>query len=77
MKQPKISDSSKQILLHISDGLTNKEIADRMDMPVRTVEDRVARLLRKFECKNRTQLSLKIILHNLGGVLSKAIFYRQ
>jgi two-component system nitrate/nitrite response regulator NarL len=71
MKQPKISESSKQILMHISEGLTNKEIADKLEMNKRTVEDRIARLLKKFECKNRTQLSLKIVLYNIGGVLSK------
>jgi two-component system, NarL family, response regulator DevR len=58
--------------MFISDGLTNKEIADRMNMPVRTIEDRVARLLKKFGCKNRTQLSLKVVMFNLGNVLSKA-----
>jgi DNA-binding NarL/FixJ family response regulator len=71
MKQPKISESSKRILMHISEGLTNKEIADKLEMNKRTVEDRIARLLKKFECKNRTQLSLKIVLYNIGGVLSK------
>jgi DNA-binding NarL/FixJ family response regulator len=57
--------------MHISEGLTNKEIADKLEMNKRTVEDRIARLLKKFECKNRTQLSLKIVLYNIGGVLSK------
>jgi DNA-binding NarL/FixJ family response regulator len=71
MKQPKISESSKRILMHISEGLTNKEIAVKLEMNKRTVEDRIARLLKKFECKNRTQLSLKIVLYNIGGVLSK------
>lgn len=72
MKQPKISDSSKRILMLISDGLTNKEIADRMHMPVRTVEDRVARLLKQLHCQNRTQLALKTVMFNIGNVLSKA-----
>jgi DNA-binding NarL/FixJ family response regulator len=71
MKQPKISESSKQILALISDGMTNKEIADRMQMNKRTVDDRISRLMKTLHCSNRTQLALKTVMFNIGNVLSK------
>jgi two-component system, NarL family, nitrate/nitrite response regulator NarL len=71
MKQ-KISESSKQILMYVSQGMTNKQIADNMQMNIRTVEKRIARLAKKLHCQNRTQLALNTVMFNIGNVVSKA-----
>lgn len=67
MKKPRISESSKQIIMFIAEGHSDKEIADKMEMPVRTVQDRIARLRKVFDVPNRTALALKFIMFNIGS----------
>lgn len=49
----------------IGQGLTDKEIADRMGMKKRTVQDKIHNLLRKYDCRNRAQLVVKVLIEGL------------
>jgi DNA-binding NarL/FixJ family response regulator len=42
----------------IRQGKANKEIADIIHITEQAVKDRIHRLLRKHNCKNRTQLAM-------------------
>jgi DNA-binding NarL/FixJ family response regulator len=53
-----LSDREQQIIRHVTEGLTNKEIAERLDLPVRTVRKRMSAILRKCGARNRLQAVL-------------------
>lgn len=53
----------REILSHLSEGLTSKEIALQLDISYRTVEVYRAKLLRKFKVNNTGSL-----FHSLGGI---------
>jgi DNA-binding NarL/FixJ family response regulator len=48
----------KYIIELIREGKANKEIADAIHITEVAVKDRIHRLLRKHNCKNRVQLAL-------------------
>jgi DNA-binding NarL/FixJ family response regulator len=51
------SQDEQYIIELIREGKTNKEIAIAILTTEQTVKDRVHKLLRKYNCKNRTQLA--------------------
>lgn len=53
----------REIISHLSDGLTSKEIAQKLDLSHRTVEVYRAKLLKKFGVSNTGGL-----FHSLGGI---------
>jgi len=53
----------REIISHLSDGLTSKEIAQKLDISHRTVEVYRAKLLKKFGVNNTGGL-----FHSLGGI---------
>ena len=57
-----LSGRERQIVLHLSNGRTSKEIARHLEISPRTVEYYRARLLKKFNVSNVTEL-----LAHLGG----------
>ena len=57
-----------EVLRSLSDGLRNREIADRMGISVRTVESHVDRLLLKLGAKSRTQAVRWAVERGLGAV---------
>ncbi len=62
----KITEKERKVLqLLATEGLTNKEIAARMRVQVRTVEFHITNLLRKFHLSNRNNLIIHAIKHNL------------
>jgi DNA-binding NarL/FixJ family response regulator len=65
-----ISLSPRQIdtLALLAKGLSNKEIATKLNISVGTVRDHVSDILHLFECDNRTQLVLKAC--ELGYILA-------
>lgn len=59
----------REILSHLSEGLTSKEIALQLDLSHRTVEVYRAKLLRKFGVNNTSGL-----FHSLGGIDGAHVF---
>jgi len=47
----------QKIVALIAQGLTNKEIAQRLDLSVFTVRNQVKVIMRKLELKNRVQVA--------------------
>ncbi|GAA5063701.1 LuxR family transcriptional regulator [Nocardia callitridis] len=54
------SPREREIAQCVADGLSNRQIAERLILSVRTVEGHVARLLRKLEIERRQQISIAI-----------------
>jgi DNA-binding NarL/FixJ family response regulator len=52
---PGISAREAEVLAHLADGLTDREIADRLGISPRTVETHVGSLLSKLGVRNRAQ----------------------
>ncbi|MGB9376746.1 MAG: LuxR C-terminal-related transcriptional regulator [Mycobacteriales bacterium] len=57
MREPVVSPREHEVLSALADRLTNAEIADRLFISVRTVENHVSALLRKLDAKNRRALA--------------------
>lgn len=66
-----ITETNRKIIQLMGDGNTDKEIADSLKMPVRTVQSRIYRMLKNWGCRNRTQLVLKVVLFNIGSFAGK------
>ena len=47
----------QKIVALIAQGLTNKEIAQRLDLSVFTVRNQLKAIMRKLELKNRAQVA--------------------
>ncbi len=50
-----LTGRQRDVLRLMADGLTNKEIADRLSLSTRTVEMHVARTLERLHCRTRAQ----------------------
>jgi two-component system response regulator DevR len=50
-----LSGSERELLRHLSAGLSNREIAARMYLSEKTVKNYVSRLLRKLDLRRRTE----------------------
>lgn len=48
----------QEVLEHLAIGESNKEIARKLDIKVRTVEYHVTRILKKLGMDNRTKIAL-------------------
>ena len=55
-----LSRRERQLALLIADGLTNREMAERLGLSVFTVRNEVGRILRKLKAKNRTQIAFAV-----------------
>jgi DNA-binding NarL/FixJ family response regulator len=53
--QAALSYREQQILTHVSRGLTNKEIADRLGLTVGTIKHYVTQLFKKMNVRNRLE----------------------
>ena len=51
----KVSKREMDVLLLVKDGLRNPEIADRLGLSTKTVENHVRSILQKLGAKNRTE----------------------
>jgi DNA-binding NarL/FixJ family response regulator len=61
-----LSDREQQVLRHLADGLTDREIATRLGISPRTVETHVGSILHKLGVRNRAQAS-RHYLEATGG----------
>src|SRR6184192_1662134 len=52
METAELTPREKEVLTRIAEGLSNKEIAGRLDVGVRTVETHRERLMRKLDIHN-------------------------
>ncbi|MFZ5863707.1 MAG: helix-turn-helix transcriptional regulator [Nitrospirota bacterium] len=57
---PMPSKREGEVMALILDGMSNRDIADRLCISERTVKSHVNRLLQKFRVKNRVQLALHV-----------------
>lgn len=62
-----LSDREMQVLRLVAQGLSNKEIADRIVVTERTVRAHVSSILNKLHLANRTQAALYAIREGLTG----------
>jgi DNA-binding NarL/FixJ family response regulator len=51
-----LSDRELEIIAAIADGLTNEDIANKLDISKRTVDNHVSNILKKTETDNRVSL---------------------
>jgi DNA-binding NarL/FixJ family response regulator len=54
------------VLLLLSDGLSNKDIAERLHVSVRTIESHVSSAMRKTATPNRAALSALVVRSQTG-----------
>lgn len=62
-----LSDREHEVLRHLGDGLTDREIASRLGISPRTVETHVGSILHKLGVKNRAQAARRYLEANEGG----------
>ena len=53
----RLSNREREVLIHIADGLSNKEIASRLGVGVRTVETHRERIMRKLNIRSVARLT--------------------
>lgn len=53
--------NEQYIISLIREGKANKEIAEQLHKPKRTIDDIIRRLLKKHRCKNRVELAIKTL----------------
>lgn len=58
---PFLTKKEKQVIKHLMDGYSSKEIAAMLDVSPRTIETHRANVLNKFGLKNTTELIKKVI----------------
>jgi two-component system, NarL family, nitrate/nitrite response regulator NarL len=62
---PLLSDREREVLVHIAEGLSNKEVADRLGIGVRTAETHRERLMRKLNIRTVAGLTKFAIARGL------------
>ena len=63
--RPKADIPEQEIAGQIIEGKTNDEIGRVINRKKKTVDDYIHRLLRKYGCRNRTELAVNILGLNL------------
>jgi two-component system response regulator NreC len=54
-----------EILIHVAEGQTNREIAKKLVLSVKTVDTHVAKLMKKLQANNRSQLTALAVSEGL------------
>lgn len=62
-----LSDREREVLRHLADGLTDREIATRLGISPRTVETHVGSVLHKLGVRNRAQAARRYLESGVGG----------
>jgi DNA-binding NarL/FixJ family response regulator len=59
--KPQIAKMNIIIMQFVSEGHTYKQISEKVSLSQRTVENRVYKLTKKFNCRNKTQLAVNLL----------------
>ncbi len=62
---PSLTPRERDILKCIGEGLSNREIAERLAISVGTVKNNTSQILSKLDLRDRTQLAIYAIRHQL------------
>lgn len=62
---PSLNPRERALLTCIGEGLNNHEIAERLGLSVGTVKNNTSQILHKLNLRDRTQLAIYAIRHNL------------
>lgn len=60
-----LTKREREVLVHIANGLSNKEIAISLDISERTVKNHIFNIFKKIEVSDRTQAAVFAIKNNL------------
>ncbi len=63
VRDEQLTDAEWRVAETVARGLSNKEIADELNLSVRTVENHVSRILAKKNFTNRVEIARHIISH--------------
>jgi DNA-binding NarL/FixJ family response regulator len=63
--QPRLTDRETDVLRLVAKGLTARQIATKLGLSHRTVENHVQSTLRKLQLHNRVELARYVIEHGL------------
>ena len=73
-RYPQLTNREEEVLSLIACGLSNKEIAGRLSLSVRTVKAHVSNVLRKLDVADRTQAAL--VAARIGMEINVTLQYR-
>ncbi len=62
---PDLTKRELEIVRQIGEGRSNREIAQELDISVGTVKNHISQVLDKLDVRDRTQLAIYAIRHNL------------
>ena len=68
-----LSVREREVLIHVAEGLTNRDIAERLHMSVHTVKLHVQRILQKLELPNRTEAAVFAVREGLVSSLPRRV----
>ena len=60
-----LTERERNVLIYLTQGLTNNEIADKLHISVHTVKAHLEAIYDKLAVTNRVQASIKSIINNL------------
>jgi DNA-binding NarL/FixJ family response regulator len=60
-----ITPREKTIIRHVGEGRSNQEIATELGLSVGTVKNHISQIMDKLELRDRTQLAIYAIRHNI------------
>lgn len=62
---PSLTKRELDIIIGVGQGLSNKEIAEKLFLSVGTVKNNISSILDKLELRDRTQLAIYALRHNI------------
>lgn len=62
-----LSDREREVLKHVSEGLTNQEIGERLCLSENTIKKHLANVLDKLHLRNRVQAAVYAVREGIAG----------